>query len=84
MKYILLCVSYHLNECENLLYCSVCAFIGNLWHLYAGNLFNGNVKNLQKFCRDHHYIFFKLRTTSQSLATNEGKFTGAVESSALN
>ena len=66
MKYISLCVvNYHLNRCENILYCSVCAFIGNLQHLYAVNVVNGNVENLQKFRRDHRGIFFKLRSISQ-------------------
>ena len=72
MKYISLCVvNCHLNRCENILYCSVCAFIGNLQHLYAVNVVNGNVENLQKFHRDHRGIFFKLRSISQSLAMND-------------
>lgn len=71
MKHISMCVNYHLNECENNVNCSVCVFIVNSQRLYAENLFNGNVENLQKYCRVHHCIFLKLITISWSLAANE-------------
>ena len=71
MKYISLSVNHHLNKCKNIFCCSVRAFISNLWHFYAENLLNGNVANLQKYCRVHHRIFFKLRAIFQSLAANE-------------
>ena len=71
MKYISLSVNHHLNECENIFSCLVCAFIGNLQGLYAENMLNGNVENLQKYCRIHHRAFLKVRTISQSLTANE-------------
>ena len=71
MKHISICVNYHLNECENNVNCSVCVFIVNSQRFYAENLFNGNVENLQKYCRVHHCIFLKLITISWSLAANE-------------
>ena len=68
--FISLCVNCHLIERENIRYCSACDFIVILWCVFAQNLLNlfiDNVENLQEFCRVNHHILFKLRTVSRSL-----------------